>query len=228
MRSQPWLPSGERADSRHDRQGHPVQILRCGLLAPGDDPPEDHRAHEVQDELAVDRGGQLAPLLGEFAILRPSLVMTNVLGATPLAAGLRVGEVVNATGDGRVAFVDPDDIAAVAVSCLLADQAPGTDLVLTGPEALSYAEVCAMVSALLHHPIVHRSVDVDTYSRILVEHGMPALYAPLLAGLDEAISRGSEDRVTDTVQRITGRPPRSFRAFLRDHAAELATAGAPR
>ncbi|WP_113701191.1 NAD(P)H-binding protein [Nonomuraea lactucae] len=160
--------------------------------------------------------------LEEYAILRPSWFMTNVLGATPLAAGLRSGEVVTATGDGRVAFVDPDDIAAVAVVCLLADQTPGTDLVLTGPEALGYAEVCAMVSALLRRPIVHRSVDVGTYSRFLVEHGIPASYAPLLAALDEPISRGSEDRVTDGVQRITGRPPRSFRAFLQDHAAELA------
>jgi hypothetical protein len=38
--------------------------------------------------------------------------------------------------------------------------------------------------------------------------------AEALAGMDRAIAEGSEDRVTDAVQRITGRPPRTFRALL--------------
>jgi hypothetical protein len=39
-------------------------------------------------------------------------------------------------------------------------------------------------------------------------------FAAMLADMDRAIAEGSEDRVTDTVQRLTGRPPRSFRALL--------------
>ncbi|WP_411977452.1 hypothetical protein [Streptomyces decoyicus] len=42
-------------------------------------------------------------------------------------------------------------------------------------------------------------------------------FAALLAGLDRAIADGAEDRVTDTVERLTGRPPRSFRAFAEEH-----------
>ncbi|MEU1481971.1 ergot alkaloid biosynthesis protein, partial [Streptomyces sp. NPDC005760] len=34
------------------------------------------------------------------------------------------------------------------------------------------------------------------------------------AGMDRAIAAGTEDRVADTVQRLTGRPPRSFRAVV--------------
>jgi hypothetical protein len=36
----------------------------------------------------------------------------------------------------------------------------------------------------------------------------------MLAGLDEAISEGAEDRVTTTVEDVTGRKPRSFREFV--------------
>jgi hypothetical protein len=35
----------------------------------------------------------------------------------------------------------------------------------------------------------------------------------MLAGMDRAIADGAEDRTSDTVQRLTGRPPGTFRAF---------------
>lgn len=34
-----------------------------------------------------------------------------------------------------------------------------------------------------------------------------------LADIDVAISAGGEDRVTDTVERVTGRPARNFKVF---------------
>jgi hypothetical protein len=43
----------------------------------------------------------------------------------------------------------------------------------------------------------------------------------MLAGLDRAIAEGTEDRTTDTVQRLTGRPPRSFRAFAEREMGRL-------
>ncbi|MFS8102247.1 hypothetical protein LFM09_34495 [Lentzea alba] len=44
--------------------------------------------------------------------------------------------------------------------------------------------------------------------------GLPGEFAAILAGLDEDIRGGSEDRVTTTVFDVTGRPARSFREFL--------------
>ncbi len=49
----------------------------------------------------------------------------------------------------------------------------------------------------------------------LTASGVPERFADLLAGMDRAISEGAEDRTTPTVERVTGRPPRSFA----DHAA---------
>ncbi|MCY9784103.1 hypothetical protein KIK06_09380 [Nocardiopsis sp. EMB25] len=42
---------------------------------------------------------------------------------------------------------------------------------------------------------------------------LPREYAQMLTDMDLAIARGAEDRVTDTVQRLTGRPPGTFGAF---------------
>lgn len=158
----------------------------------------------------------------EWAVLRPSWFMSNMLGDTPLATGLRTGEVVTATGEGRVAFIDPDDIAAVAAQALLAEPSLDAELVLTGPSAHSYTELCELVAAQRGHPIRHRSRTVPEYTDHLIRAGLPAAYAPLLASLDEPISRGSEDRVTDAVQQVTGRPAATLRDFVARHASELA------
>ncbi len=157
----------------------------------------------------------------EWTILRPSWFMSNMLGPTPLAAGLRAGEVVTATGAGRVAFIDPDDIAAVAVAALLGEPSFDDDLVLTGPAAHSYATLCQIVGAATGRDIRHCSVSVDEMTDHLVRHAMPAGYAALLASLDGPISHGSEDRVTGTVERITGRAPTHLQQFVDRHLVDL-------
>lgn len=166
--------------------------------------------------------GAVRQAMEEWAILRPSWFMSNMLGATPLAEGLRAGEVVTATGEGRVAFIDPEDIAAVAVQALLVEPSFDEDLILTGPSTHSYADLCALVGAAADRHIRHRAVSVEQMTDHLIRHGLPAAYAPLLASLDEPVSRGSEDQITDTVARVTGREPTRLEHFVDRHRADLA------
>ena len=63
-------------------------------------------------------------------------------------------------------------------------------------------------------PVRHRSVTADELAVRFTEHGIPPEFAVMLAALDVDISGGSEDRVTGTVERVTGRPARSFRMFV--------------
>lgn len=58
--------------------------------------------------------------------------------------------------------------------------------------------------------MVHRHLTYEQM-RDLLAAVMPLEFAAMLAGMDRAIAEGAEDRTTDTVQRLTGRPPRSFR-----------------
>jgi uncharacterized protein YbjT (DUF2867 family) len=152
----------------------------------------------------------------EWAVLRPSWFMQNFTGESPLARDARDGEIVTATGNGRVAFVDAGDIAAVAGHALVDEVPHNTEHVLTGPEALSYADAAAIVARRLGTPVRHRAVTADELALRLTGHGIPAAYAAVLAALDTDIAAGSEDRVTDTVERVTGRPARGFREFAEE------------
>ncbi|MDS0131904.1 MULTISPECIES: NAD(P)H-binding protein [unclassified Amycolatopsis] len=152
----------------------------------------------------------------EWAVLKPSWFMQNFTGEHLVAQGVRDGEIVTATGDARVAFVDAGDIAAVAVRALTDPVPHNTDHVLTGPAALSYAEAAAIVSARLGRPVRHRAVGTEAFAASLTTSGIPAEFARVLAALDEDIRRGAEDRVTPAVEQVTGRPPRSFETFVQE------------
>jgi uncharacterized protein YbjT (DUF2867 family) len=150
----------------------------------------------------------------EWTVLRPSWFMQNFTGDHLVAQGVRDGEIVTATGDGKVAFVDAADIAAVAGHALTDTVAHDTEHILTGPQALSYAEAAEILTQVTGRSVRHRSVSAEEAARRIAAHGVPADFAKVLAAMDVAISGGTEDRVTDTVERITGRPSRSFRAFV--------------
>ncbi|TVT53829.1 ergot alkaloid biosynthesis protein [Amycolatopsis rhizosphaerae] len=164
---------------------------------------------------AVGRVHEALPdLFEQWAVLRPSWFMQNFTGAHAHALSIRdEGIIWSATESGRVGFVDAEDIAAVAVRALTGEQAPNTDLVLTGPEALGYDDIAAIVTEVTGRPVVHRRLSYEQMRDRLTTQ-VPWEFATILAGLDRAIAEGAEDRVTDTVQRLTGRPPCTFQALL--------------
>ncbi|AXG79508.1 NAD(P)H-binding protein [Streptomyces paludis] len=187
------------------RQARTAGVRRAVLLSSSAVPKGGPAVGEVHQALPE--------LFEQWAVLRPSWFMQNFTGAHMHAASIREeGALLTATGSGRVGFVDAGDIAAVAARALTDEQAPNTDLVLTGPEALSYDDIAATVTEVTGRTVVHHPMSYERMRDRLAEV-MPPEFAALLAGLDRTIAEGSEDRVTDTVQRITGRPPRGFRAL---------------
>ncbi|MBX7447166.1 NAD(P)H-binding protein [Mycolicibacterium sp. 3033] len=180
---------------------------------------------------AVARG---EPLLGEIhtmvvdlfsepTVLRPSWFMQNFTRDHALAEGIRRSrEIVTATGDGRLGFIDAADIAAVAVEALVAERPVGVELVLTGPEALSYGQAAAIVSDVAGTPVRHVDVTTAELADRLTRGGLTGEFAAGLAALDERVRVGEQNLVTTTVHDVTGRRPTSLREFLAVHRARLA------
>ncbi len=155
----------------------------------------------------------LPEIFDEWAVLRPSWFMQNFTDNHLHADSVRSDDTIwTATGTGRVGFIDSDDIARVAATTLLESQPRNADLILTGPESLSYDSVAEILSVATGRTIVHEHLsahEVRARFRLMV----PAAFAEMLAEMDEAIAGGAEDRTTDTVAHVTGRPPRSFREY---------------
>lgn len=153
-----------------------------------------------------------------WIVLRPTWFMQNFSEQQHLPTILADGTIYSATKDGRVSFIDAEDIAAVAVVALTEPEFANGDLILTGPDRLSYDDVAALISTAAGREIHHRRLSAEDLTDWFVKGGMPGSFAPALAAMDTAISLGAEDRTTQEVLNITGRPPGSFQAFAARNA----------
>ena len=173
----------------------------------------------------VDRGG---PMMGavhawladhapRWTVLRPSWFMQNFV-TQHLPAIRQDGAIYSATGDGRVPFIDVGDIADVAARALTDPTFEhGRAPILTGPETLSYDEVVRSISNVAGRPIRHVKLSFAEMSDRFEGFGLPADYAAILAGLDDAIAQGAENRITDEVELLSGHKPKNFGTFLNEY-----------
>ncbi|QQF62189.1 NmrA family NAD(P)-binding protein [Bacillus halotolerans] len=155
----------------------------------------------------------------EWAVLRPSYFMQNFINVQHRMSIQTEGQIITAAGEGKLGFIDADDIAETGVRALIDSVPHNTHHILTGPEALSYAEAAEIIGAAAGRPVTHVSMSSSELQNRMETAGLPADYARFMAELDEAIRHGAEHRVTDTVKRVTGKEPRSLDEFAADHAS---------
>jgi uncharacterized protein YbjT (DUF2867 family) len=155
----------------------------------------------------------------EWTVLRPSWFAQNFSEAFWLP-GILAGDL--AVPDGRVPFVDAEDIAAVAVAALTEDGHHGRVYDLTGPRALSFGEATAVIGQATGRTIRHVDVDPEVHIGRQVAQGMPPAVARLLT---DALRDHAEP--ADGVPRALGRSATSFEEFVVRTAAEGCW-GAPR
>ncbi|MBA6436071.1 NAD(P)H-binding protein [Streptomyces sp. GMR22] len=165
-----------------------------------------------------------------WVVLRASGFMQNFLSPHPVGERIRRhGEIRTAAGDGRVGWIDARDIAAAA-SALLADPdiEPGDrrDYLLTGPKGLSYQDAAAIINARTGRSVRVVTIGADEQAAHYRAAGMSAEFAAALAAVESGIRAGREDQVSTAVLDLTGRPPRTFAAFVQEHAGEWVRTGA--
>jgi NAD(P)H dehydrogenase (quinone) len=179
-------------------------------------------AHDTPVSIAPDHAGTEDALAAsglDYTILRNNFYADLLFGILPPA--LKSGTLVDSRGDGRTAWVTREDCARAAVAALVSPVSGRRTLDVTGPDALTSDELVAIVSELVGRPIAHLSVPQPALIAGMVEHGLPKPVAEIYASFDAAIAQGKLARVSDTVQRLTGRAPQSVADFLRAHRDQL-------
>jgi uncharacterized protein YbjT (DUF2867 family) len=154
-----------------------------------------------------------------FTHLRPPFFMQNILRFAPTIR--TSGEFVGSLNGGKVAMIDVDDIAAVAAMALTTAGHAGKAYILTGPEALSYQDVAQKLSESLGKHVAYRHVPLEVMRERLLAAGMPAWHVDVQVDFAIALGAGYASAVTDTVQAVTGKPPRAFEQFIREHVAQF-------
>ena len=89
---------------------------------------------------------------------------------------------------------------------------------LTGPQALSHADMAAKLSGVLGRRIEFVNIPPEAMREALIGAGWPVWQADGLIEDYAHYSRGEAAEVGHGVQDATGKPPRSFEDFARDYA----------
>lgn len=154
-----------------------------------------------------------------FVILRANWFADNF--RTVWKDDIRKGELALPTDEGLISFIDGRDVAAAAAVAMTSSDFDGQTLVLTGPAALPFARAAEVMSHVTGRPIVFRPIAVADYEARLAAEGIPEdLIAERVAEFD-TIREGKASIVSPAVEKMTGRPPRFFETFVKDHATDF-------
>jgi uncharacterized protein YbjT (DUF2867 family) len=118
-------------------------------------------------------------------------------------------------GDVAEPFVDAGDVADVAVAALADDGHAGRVYEVTGPRALTFAELTAEVARAGGPPVRYERVPADAWAAELRTLGVPAEEVALMTYLFTTVLDGRNSAVGDGVARALGRPPADVAGHLR-------------
>lgn len=173
-----------------------------------------------------DWHGRIERHLGDSRIpwvsLRSAFYMSNLLAGAEQVG--REGRLYAPAGRARIAMIDPRDVGAAAAAVLTTAGHDGQTYVLTGPEALTYAQVAAELSAVTAGEVNFIDIPDEQATRAMIETGLPPFAAHQVVGIFKMLRQGVGEHVTTTVESLTGSPSRDFAAFARDHATLFAPA----
>lgn len=167
--------------------------------------------HASIEQLIRDSGA-------EWTILRPGPFAANA--RTWWAQQIRNGDVVRwPFARAESAPIHEVDVAEIAVRALLEDGKPRAEYVLTGPESLTQAEQVRILGDAIGRNLRFEEITREVATAEVLSAWPPYL-ADMLFGAYEACI-GIPAYRTDTFEQVTGKSPRTFLEWARDHAAEF-------
>jgi len=124
-----------------------------------------------------------------------------------LAATLRLGVLMGAAGDARIASATRADLAEAAAAVVMApaDQA-GRIYELAGDEAYTLAEFAAELSRQAGKTVIFHNLSEGDYRAALVAAGLPEALAAKVAQWDAAAGQGALYDDSHQLSRLIGRP----------------------
>ncbi|MEV6621933.1 NAD(P)H-binding protein [Amycolatopsis sp. NPDC051106] len=187
---------------------HLVKLSTTGVHFGQTDPIT--RAH-AEAEQAVREAGPA------WTILRPGAFMDNRFAWRETIRDENAVYVPE--GDPASALIHVRDIAAVATLALTTSGHEGATYELTGGAALTTGQQVAILADVLGRPVKYvEEPQSAARDRMMRKYGWPAEAVDGFFALKRE-SAEHEHVVFDTVERVLGRPPRTFADWARENAA---------
>ena len=184
-----------------------------------DDPPDQQPSRYQGDRNKEVEDAAVASGLA-WVSLRASFFAANTLRAW--GAQIRAGDLVRGPyANFAEAPIHERDLAEVVAHALGSDDLVarrGRRLELTGPQSLTHQQLVATIGEVLGRPLRYQELPPQVAKQGMVQQGIPeAFVEALLARYAREV--GQPAPVTGEVERVLGRPARTYAEWVADHAA---------
>ncbi|MBP1045749.1 NmrA family NAD(P)-binding protein [Enterococcus sp. BWM-S5] len=151
-----------------------------------------------------------------YTFIRPSFFMQN-LNTTHQEDIRKNHDLFIPAGNSKTSFIDTRDIGEIAGICLTDNQYLNQELEITGSQALTYAEIAAIMSRVLNVPITYSKPGLLKFRRTMIHRGMEKEYVNVMVMLYLITQLGNAKKVTDTAEKVLKHAPRTFEMYVHDY-----------
>lgn len=152
-----------------------------------------------------------------YTILRNSWYFENLMGSLP--NNLKAGRWMTASDGGKTAYVSRVDLARAAAAALASTDKSNQILTLTGVEGLSVARIAAIASEVFGKPLEVVDVPLEGLKQGMASAGLPGFLVEMIGSVEANVAAGKFDIVTNDIEKLTGKPPISIKAFFEANKA---------
>jgi uncharacterized protein YbjT (DUF2867 family) len=149
-----------------------------------------------------------------WTMLRPPFFMQNFF---MMAGMIKEGTIYQPAGEGRAAYVDVRDIAAVAAATLSESGHEAKAYDITGPTALSYHDVAQMFTNLTDHKVTYQNISFDEAKHAMLGMGMTEWMVTAINELSQGLQEGLFSHVTNVIREVGKKEPITRVQFIQDN-----------
>jgi uncharacterized protein YbjT (DUF2867 family) len=198
------LAAAKRAGVRH--------IVKLSTLEATEHKIQVGKWHYAREELICASGL-------DWTFLRPGMFMSNSIEWWADSIKGQGSVFFPGGKKGKVAPVDPRDVAKVAATTLTQPGHSGQAYELTGAELFTIGEMVGVISRVLGKQIQYMDIPPIAAKLFMLKTGMDKTLVNALMEMLGSLRRNEAAMATDAVQRITGQAPRTFEAWCREHVS---------
>lgn len=151
-----------------------------------------------------------------WTILQPTFFMQNTMMAAQTVK--ERGAIYFDWGQGRAGMIDVRDIVDSALGVLTGGDGrfDGQSFVLTGPEAIGFADVASYIGQAIGKDVQYVPVPHEAAKEATLGMGFPEWIVDGFVELAIGFENNFANTTTDGVEMLAGHAPRSFKQFAAD------------
>ena len=153
----------------------------------------------------------------DWTFLRPGMFMSNSIEWWAESIKGQGSVFFPGGKKGRIAPVDPRDVATVAAMALAQPGHSGQAYELTGSELLTIGEMVQVISRVLGKPIQYVDIPPIAAKLFMLKTGMDKTLVNALMEMLNSLRKNEGAILTDTVRRVTGQTPSTLAAWCQEH-----------